>query len=130
MLLGCVLAPAASAQQDEVVQGYMNQILAELGVTEVECPQRAIDEHPGQLLVCANYGGRFSAFKADWEAVLRKFDFRGKVVASDAWSLKGGIYRRVYAAETASFTVIYHPDRAQFLMAYDPNAPVEDETAG
>jgi hypothetical protein len=118
VLVAGVAGLPAFAQTDDVVVSYMEMILERMDARPVQCAQAIQDAYAGSVMMCGNYGGNFSSFKADWEKVLRQFDLKSKVIASDSWVLRRGIYHRDYKAETASLKVTFDPSLNQFVLSH------------
>ena len=118
VLAAVIWCPPAVTQTDDVVVSYMEMILERMDARPVQCAQVIQEAYAGTVMMCGNYGGNFSSFKADWEKVLRQFDLKSKVIASDSWVLRRGIYHRDYKAESASLKVTFDPSLKQFVLSH------------
>jgi hypothetical protein len=85
-----VAAPHASTPVDD----WVAYVIAELNAPQRSCDDEGAD---GKRQICASYSRSFSAFKSDWDDLMRHVDLPMRVTSDDGWVMKGDGYRRTFS---------------------------------
>jgi TonB family protein len=125
-VLGGSCAIPARAQERPAGE-VARTILRHMGATIESCPQQALDQFPGHLVICAVYPKTFSFFKFDWETQVKRHDVRKEVSATTPWTIRDDRYVREYDAGGTEVTVEFHAETGRLLVAFVPPDTGEDE---
>lgn len=84
---------AATVQASTPVDDWVAYILQELPAPQRPCDAASADES-GRRQICATYSGGFSAFKSDWDDLMRHVELPMRVTSEEGWVVRGGGYER------------------------------------
>ena len=105
-------------------RNYAGKVFERLGARQVDCPAELKESAPERQHACALYGGRFSSFKFDWEAMIDSFAF-SDAVSQGSWRLRRGHYVRDYVVADKALTVAFDEGGGRVTLSYE-----SDETEG
>jgi TonB family protein len=110
-------APLSVADED--VDQLIAYLLHELGARQTSCGEEQRAAHLGLRVVCGTYADTFSAFKSDWDPVLRHSKLPIRLGNDQPWTYRDGSYANRFSFGTdRELFVSFRPSESGLLFAY------------
>jgi len=117
--------PVHAAVED--AERFAKQMLDYVGVVPLSCPDDAKQRYADRVVVCAVYGGHFSAWKSEWQFHLERHNVEGESKPGSSWTLSKGRYTKDFIIEDHEVRVSFDKTTHLVVMAYvvegDESAP-------
>jgi protein TonB len=120
LLLLTVVAPLRAEEDVDLLVAY---ILDALEARQMRCTDGQLEGHDGERVVCGAYTARFSAFKSDWELVMRHDSLPVEIDTDETWTFRRGAYERTYThGADRELWVGFAPDEGALVFVYEQQA--------